>query len=177
MTSPTYPPSCTNLDLAAFETTRDAVSKDPRLGRGSFTTVTTWEDGARSRTVARSFTIDTDEPAPLGGSDRAIDPMELILASLGTCLSIGWVTQAAKRGVDFRRLEIKVEGDYDLRGYLALDASVRPGFDGLRYTVDVDTDAPLEVLEEIRRAAEATSPMFDNILRPTPIEGRISPAA
>jgi len=47
--------------------------------------------------------------------------MELILASLGTCLTIGWVTQAAKRGVDFRRLEIKVEGDYDLRGYLAID--------------------------------------------------------
>lgn len=176
MTSPTYAPSCTNLDLGAFETTRDAVAEDPQLGRGAFTTVTTWQDGARSRTVARSFTIDTDEPVPLGGSDRAIDPMELILASLGTCLSIGWVTQAAKRGVDFRRLEITVEGAYDLRGYLALDASVRPGFDSLRYTVDVDTDAPAEVLDEIRRAAEATSPMFDNILRPTPIEGRVSPA-
>lgn len=176
MTSPTYGPSCTNLDLAAFEATREAVAKDQQIGRGSFTTVTTWEDGARSRTVARSFTIDTDEPAPLGGSDRAIDPMELILASLGTCLSIGWVTQAAKRGVDFRRLEIRVDGDYDLRGYLAIDDGIRPGFAALRYTVDVDTDAPAAVLDEIRRAAEATSPMFDNILRPTAIEGRVNPA-
>lgn len=176
MTTPISAPSCTNLDLEAFETTREAVSKDRSLGKGSFTTVTTWEDGARSRTIARSFTIDTDEPAPLGGTDRAIDPMELILASLGTCLSIGWVTQAAKRGVDFRRLEIKVDGDYDLRGYLAVDEKVRPGFGSLRYTVQVESDASAATLEEIRLAAEATSPMFDNILRPTAIEGRIEVA-
>jgi hypothetical protein len=43
------------------------------------------------------------------------------------------------------------------------------GYDLRGYTVDVDTDAPPAVLDEIRRAAEATSPMFDNILRPTPI--------
>lgn len=162
-------PSCTNLDLSAFSATRDAVAQDPSAGRGSFTTVTDWQDGARARTTARSFSIETDEPAPLGGTDQAVDPMELILASLGTCLTIGWVTQAAKRNVDFRSLRIHVEGDYDLRGYLDLDHAVRPGFDGLRYTVEVDTDADPDVLEEIRVAAERSSPMFDNVANPTPI--------
>lgn len=177
MTSPTPAPSCTNLDLDAFETTRAAVAADPTVGRDSFTTVTTWTDGARARTVARSFSIETDEPAPLGGTDRAVDPMELLLAALGTCLTIGWVTGAAKRGLDFRSLVIRVEGDYDLAGYLALDDGVRPGFSSLRYTVEVDTDAPAAVLEEIRRAAEATSPMFDNVTRPTSIEARVVASA
>ena len=64
--------SCTTLDLDAFEATRDAVAQDPSVGQGSFTTVTTWEDGARARTTARSFSIETDEPAPLGGTDAAV---------------------------------------------------------------------------------------------------------
>lgn len=177
MTSQTLAPSCTNLDVGAYDTTRAAVAADPSAGRGSFTTVTTWTDGARARTVARSFAIETDEPAPLGGTDRAVDPMELLLASLGTCLTIGWVTGAAKRGIDFRSLVIRVEGDYDLARYLALDQDVRPGFSLLRYTVEVDTDAEPAVLDEIRRAAEATSPMFDNIARPTPVEARVAASA
>lgn len=58
--------SCTNLDLDAFDTTRQATEQDPSQATGTFTTVTPWEDGARARTTARSFAIQTDEPAPLG---------------------------------------------------------------------------------------------------------------
>src|SRR4051812_45353901 len=154
--------SCTTLDLGAFDATKAAVEADPEAGKGAFRSVTTWEDGARARTTARSFTSETDEPSPLGGTDAAVDPMELLLASVGTCLTIGWVTHAARRGVDFRDLRIEVEGDYDLRGYLGLDEATRPGFGGIRYTVQVDTDAYEATLEEIRKAAEAGSPMVDN---------------
>jgi uncharacterized OsmC-like protein len=169
-------PSCTTIDLSAFDATRSAVAEDIALGRGSFRTETSWEDGARARTVARSFSIETDEPALLGGTDQAVDPMELLLSSVGTCLTIGWVTHAARRGVDFHDLRIDVVGDYDLRGYLGLDEEVRPGFTSLRYTVRVDSDATPEQLEEIRRAAERTSPMFDNARNATPIVGEVQPA-
>lgn len=168
--------SCTTLDLSALDATRSAVAEDPASGRGTFSTVTSWEDGARARTVARSFSIETDEPAPLGGTDEAVDPMELLLASVGTCLTIGWVTQAAKRGIDFRDLRIDVTGDFDLRGYLALDDDVRPGFTNLSYSVRVDSDATAEQLEELRVAAERTSPMFDNAKNATPITGQVESA-
>lgn len=167
------PPSCTNLDLAALQATSDAVAASPEAGRGSFSSVTRWEDGARARTTARSFVIETDEPAPLGGTDAAVDPMELLLAAVGTCLTIGWVTQAAKRGIDYRNLTIEVDGGFDLRGYLALDEDVRPGFDAIAYTVEVETDATEQQLEEIRLAAEATSPMFDNVLNATPTTAEV----
>jgi hypothetical protein len=90
--------------------------------------------------------------------------------------ALGWVTHAARRGVEFRDLRIDVVGDYDLRGYLALDEAVRPGFTSLRYAVRVDSDATPEQLEEIRRAAERTSPMFDNARNATPIVGEVQPA-
>jgi uncharacterized OsmC-like protein len=165
--------SCSTLDVKAYEATKAAVAADPALGAGSFTTVTTWQNGAHARTTARSFVLETDEPSPLGGTDQAIDPMELVLAAVGTCLTIGWVTQAVQRGIEYRDLRIEVSGHFDLRGYLAIDEAVRPGFSGLTYEVHVDTDAPAEVLEEIRQAAEATSPMFDNVKNATPLTGTV----
>lgn len=162
-----------NIDLAAYEATRDAVTEDPEKAKGEFTTTTEWVDGARARTTARSFTIETDEPAPLGGTDQHVDPMELILAAVGTCLQIGWTTQAAKRGLDLRSLKIDVTGDFDLRGYLGIDETVRPGFQGIRYDVTVDVDATDDELAEIKAAAEASSPMFDNAKNATPLEGQV----
>jgi putative redox protein len=98
--------------------------------------------------------------------------MELLLASLGTCLTIGWVTHAARRGIDFRDLRIDVTGDYDLRGYLGIDRT-RPGFAAITYTVHVDTDADDATVEEIRKAAEAGSPMTDNTANATPLVGSV----
>lgn len=167
--------SCTTLDLDSFESTRSAVEADPSAGQGSFQSTTIWVDGARARTVARSFTIETDEPTPLGGTDQAVDPMELLLASVGTCLAIGWVTNAVRCGVEFRDLQIDVNGDYDLRGYLGVD-DTRPGFGAISYTVHVDTDADDAMLEEIRRAAEAGSPMVDNAANATPLSGSVDRA-
>jgi len=166
--------SCFSLDMDTFEQTKEAIRNDPNLGKGAFTTVTEWVDGSLARTTARSFTIETDEPSPLGGTDKAIDPMELLLAAVGGCLQIGWVTHANRRGVDFRSLRIETRGDYDLSGYMALDENVPPGFLNISYTVEVDTDADPAVLEEIRTAAENGSPVTQNVLRGTPIQATIT---
>ena len=84
------------------------------------------------------------------------------------------MTQANLRNVEYRNLKITVKAPFDLRGYLALDAEVRPGFGDLEYTVEVDSDADDAILDEIKAASEATSPMFDNILQPTGISGQIA---
>lgn len=99
--------------------------------------------------------------------------MELVLAAVGTCLTIGWVTQAVQRGVDHHDLRIEVSGSFGLKGYPALDRSVRPGFQDITYVVHVRSDAAPEVLEEIRHAAESTSPRFDNVKNATPLTGSI----
>ncbi|MPZ64432.1 MAG: hypothetical protein GEU83_02505 [Pseudonocardiaceae bacterium] len=165
--------SCFSLDMDTYDQTREAIRNDPQLGQGAFTAVTEWVDGARARTTARSFTIETDEPAPLGGTDKAVDPMELLLAAVGTCLQIGWVTHANKRGIDFRSLRIETKGEYDLQGYLALDPSLPPGFTNISYTVEVDTDADPAVLDEIRAAAEDGSPVTQNVVKGTPIQSAV----
>lgn len=164
------------MDLSAFRATKAAVAADPNIGVASFTTVTTWETGKRTRTTARSFVVESDEPTALGGTDTALDPMELVLAAVGTCITAGWVTQAVQRCVEYRNLEVRVTGSYDLRGYLGLSGDVRPGFQTIEYALQVDSDAPAETLEEIKAAVEATSPMFDNVRNATPVKGSVQPA-
>lgn len=165
--------SCFSLDMDTLDQTKEAIRQDPKLGQGTFSTVTEWVDGSLARTTARSFTIETDEPTPLGGTDKAIDPMELLLAAVGTCLQIGWVTHANRRGVEFRSLRIETQGDYDLQGYLGLDASIPPGYLDISYAVEVDTDADPGVLEEIRVAAESGSPVTQNVLKGTAIRSEV----
>lgn len=87
------------------------------------------------------------------------------------------MTQAAQRGIDFEDFEIEVTGELDLRGYLGLGDSVRPGYKNLEYTVRIESDASEEVLREILEEAERTSPMFDNISNDVPISSSLKAGA
>lgn len=165
--------SCFSLNLDNYRDFVRAVQEDPEKGIFSFSAKTVWQGGAITETVARDRVIAADEPEALGGTDSAADPVELLLAALTSCVSIGLVTQAAKRGIDFDDFEIEVEGELDLRGYLGVEESVRPGYTNIDYTVRLQSEAPPDVLEEILRAAEQTSPMYDNILNGTPITSHL----
>lgn len=107
-----------------------------------------------------------------GGKDSGIDPIELLLGSVASCVAIGFATQAAKRGIDFQDFNIETEGDIDVRGYLGLEGA-RPGFQNIRYVVRVKSNASEEELKEIMKIAESTSPMFDNVSRGVPISSRL----
>lgn len=165
--------SCFSLNLDNYRDFVEAVEDDPQKALFSFEARTAWQGGAITETVARGRKIAADEPEALGGTDSALDPVELLLAALTSCVSIGIVTQAAKRGVDFDDFEIEVRGDLDLRGYLGLDEDVRPGYTNLDYTIRVQTDAPQALVAEILREAERTSPMFDNIRNGVPIASHL----
>lgn len=173
MTRATSTKSCLTLNLGNYNAFLRQVEENPEKAKFSFAAKTVWKGGAATETIARDRVIAADEPEAFGGGDSAADPVELLLAALTGCVSIGLVTQAAKRGVDFEDFEIEVTGDLDLRGYLGLDEDVRPGYTNLQYVVRVKSDAPAEVLEDILGAAERTSPMFDNIRNGVPISSRL----
>jgi uncharacterized OsmC-like protein len=160
-------------DLQALQETRREISRSPQAAEGHFRVVTDWQDGTRTLARSRGFAVETDEPVALGGTDQAPDPMELLLAALGACLTIGWVKQAELRQVTLRSLRITVHALYDLRGYLGVDPGTRPGFSELSYSVDVDCDASPAQIDEIRAAAERASPLMDNIRNATPLVGRV----
>jgi len=160
---------CLTIDLDEWDSMKEAVLQDASVGQGTFTSVTEWIDGALARSTARTFVIDTDEPTMVGGSDKGVDPLELILAAIGSCITIGWATRAAQRGLEFRKLSIIAEGAFDLRGFLGVEASVRPGFTSINVSIEVAADIAEDVLSEIHEASIKGSPVFDTVMRGTPI--------
>ena len=68
------------------------------------------------------------------------------------------VYHAAVRGIKLGKVESELEGDLDLRGFLAISAEVRPGYQEIRVNFKVKTD--LEDLETLRELVRL-SPVHD----------------
>lgn len=169
--------ACSLVNLENYDGFVEKVKEDPVAGLFRFTAKTEWKGGTVTETTARGRSIVADEPEALGGRDSAADPVELLLAALTSCVSIGIATQAAKRGVQLQDFEIEIGGDIDLRGYFGLDSDVRPGYTGIEYVVRVKSEADREVIEDILRTAERTSPMLDNIRNGVPVKSRLETMA
>lgn len=111
---------------------------------------------------ARGHKVIIDEPADLGGTDTGMNPVELLLSSLGACQSIVARTFAKKFKVDLQSFWVEVEGDLDTDGFLD-KSDVRPGFLSVRSTFHIQTSAPKENVEEFKKFIETHCPVGDTI--------------
>lgn len=173
------------IDLDAVEQIVDRVQKWPDRACTRLRVKTDWTGQTRSETrveqlrrdgtgVDRGFTILSDEPAELLGTNSAPTPQELLLAALNACLAVGYAAQAAMRGVTLSSCRIETEGEFDLRGVLGLDENIPPGSRRLNYVVHLDSDAGPELLQEIHEAVMGSSPNFFNLAQPVQMCGQLA---
>lgn len=111
---------------------------------------------------ARGHKIIIDEPANLGGTDKGMNPVEVLLSALGACQSIVARIYAEKCGIDLQNFWVDIEGDIDTDGFLG-KSDVRPGFESIRYTFHIETTASEEKVEAYKEYIEAHCPVGDTI--------------
>jgi uncharacterized OsmC-like protein len=68
--------------------------------------------------------------------------VEAVLHALASCLAVGFIYNAAAQGINVESLSFDLEGDLDLRAFLGLSDQVRPGYENIRLTYRVKSDAP-----------------------------------
>ena len=68
-----------------------------------------------------------DEPLELLGENTALNPQEARMAEFNACVMNTYVISAAMKGIKLDKVELETEGELDLRGFLGLDKSVKPG--------------------------------------------------
>lgn len=172
------------LDLEALDAAVAAIEQDVASGSVQFKVKTEWRGQTRSEsivesckiggeTVPRAFTIVADEPNELLGSNSAPNPQELLMSAVNACMIVGYVAQAAVRGVELDDCRIETEGELDLRGFLGLDDSVPPGYRRINYTVHLSGSGTREQYEEIHQAVMSTSPNYFNLAQPIQMCGRL----
>jgi uncharacterized OsmC-like protein len=114
----------------------------------------------------------SDEPELLAGGNTAANPVEYLLAALGSCLAVGYAASAAVRGIELRSLEIELTGTIDLRVFLGL-ADGHAGYDRIQATARVDSDADDRELQDFHRHVVATSPVGNTIEQPVALDARL----
>jgi uncharacterized OsmC-like protein len=171
------------IDVAQLLATIDAAKADEQVGTFTFRASTSWAGGthnigeigrflhagAEDDSRDEPFTSHGDEPPVLLGSNEGPNAVELVLQALGFCYAVGYVANAAARGIDLTTMEYEVEGDLDVRSFLGLDGP-RAGFTSVRVTGRVASpNATREDLVELCEHVQATSPVRDIIANEVPV--------
>ena len=157
------------VDVDKLKEIINAMKTDPVKAQVKFQAETKWINCAYSKTKVRNFTVEGDEPITYLGSNRVPNPVETILAALGSCLAIGFSYNAAARGINLESLDISLEGNLDLQGFLGISDNVRPGYQNIKIACKVKSDASRDKLEELFEHVQRTSPALDIIRNVEPI--------
>lgn len=104
-----------------------------------------------------------DEPPSLGGTDKAPNPVEYILAALGGCINVLVVSFAKNFDVDVEDVQVHLEGDLDPDGFLGKNPNVRPGYEEIRFHIDVTSSSPQENIEALLEHVENVCPVKDTL--------------
>lgn len=134
----------------------------------TFSSNVVWSgESVRSFAYINGKQVIIDEPPSLGGTDQGPNPVELVLAALGGCLNVLITSFAKQHGVELRGSEVYVEGDLDPNGFLEKDPTVRPGFQEIRYRIEIDSSSAPERIQTLIEHVERVCPVKD-ILRGVP---------
>jgi len=147
----------------------DQYRQNPEKALTHFEVSTRVVHGTETEVTGRGFKITIDEPASLGGTNKGLNPVEVLLGSLGTCQEIVLVAYAAALGIKLDKVEIKASGDIDLRGLFSL-AEVPAGFKNIHFDVNIEArDATPAQLEQLKALGLGHCPVLDTLQRPIPV--------
>lgn len=143
---------------------------EPAEAQVTFESKSNLQQVFHSEVAMRDHHLTVDEPEWLGGTDKGPNPVELVLAALGTCQEITYRAYAAAMGIPLEGVSVTVEGDIDLRGFFPVADDVRPGYGAMRATVELTSSAGEEQLNQLRDTVNSHCPVLDIVTNPVPVD-------
>lgn len=178
--STTKKPVDNGVNVNALLEARKALTDAPEAAKFKWRATCEWKKGTHSRSTVEgfyglggeqrhknTFTFDADHPEVFASEDHGATPVEIVLASLASCLTAGIAAVAQNREVQLRRVTATIEGGMDLQGILGIDSDVRNGFDGIKVSYDIDADATPDEIRAIVAQSQKRSAVYDIITNPT----------
>lgn len=102
----------------------------------------------------------------IGGSGLGSCPGDMLLEALAACAGVTLNAAATLMNIGLHEATVRVEGDLDFRGALALAGDVPSGFTALRLVFELDTDASDEQLATLMQRVERFCVVSQSLARP-----------
>jgi len=152
-----------NVNVGMLEQVSKEAETDRSKGKRSQKVEGEWllEEGEPQFRAEVSFeggkiTMESDQPTNLGGGGTRPGPLHYCFFGLVSCYTATFATMASMMGIELRRLTAKLESDLNLSRVFGL--SREPVMEEIRITLQVESDAPREKLEEAEKLAYERCP-------------------
>ncbi len=120
------------------------------------------KEGFKVVSHAGDHVIIQDLPPSAGGGGEGPSPTETLLIALAGCIGVVAKFHAPRFGINLKKLEIDVEGEYDVRGFMG--ENVKPGFTSIKAEVKVQAEGTSkEKINEFIKFVEDHCPISDTI--------------
>jgi uncharacterized OsmC-like protein len=168
---------CLNgIDVHRLRTTRDRIEADADgpFAHPRYESTVVWKNGYRTISSAMDGQeVIGDEPEQYGGKGSGMTPEDMLLSAIGNCLAVTYIGGLSAAGITVKSLRLDVSGRVNFRAVFGLEAT-NPGFESIRVAVDIQTDSSPGKVKEIMDRLLKTAPIPDTIIRPVPLDVRIT---
>lgn len=129
--------------------------------------------GLYTETSVRDHTVLSDYAEPAGGTNKAPNPIELLLSAFAACIEAAFYEFAVHRGMKINSLNVEVSGTLDLKGLFMVDDRTRPGFQDLTYTFNIESPDNEDQIRTLAEEVVAHCPVVDSLINPVQVNGTI----
>ncbi len=109
-----------------------------------------------------------------GGPGTLACSGDMLLEALAACAGVTMAAVAKAIGVNLRDGLVRAEGDLDFRGTLGVDKETPVGFQSIRLSFDLDTDATSEQLATLERLTERYCVVYQTLRQSPAMSARLS---
>lgn len=110
---------------------------------------------------SREFSFNLEQTAERGGINSAMNPMEAMLCSLGSCITLVASNYAKNNNIALRDIWVELEGDFDTDGMTM--NNVKSGYSNIRCKIHLDTDASSDQVNALMNFIKNKAPVVDTI--------------
>jgi uncharacterized OsmC-like protein len=187
MTTTETPTADNGVNVGALLEARAALSDAPAGAQFQWRAETEWLSGVHSRGTVKtfyglgdeqehtaSFTFDADHPLQFAAEDNGATPVEILLVSLGACLTGGVASVAQLRDIQLRSVKATITGEHDILGILGADPEVPNRFKGIKVHFDIDADATPDEIAAVVAQSQKRSAVYDSLTNPVAVEVEVN---
>ena len=145
-------------------------TENPKKAVLDYTSFSSLKEGLQSKAKLRDHKLIIDEPTSFGGKDEGPSPVELVLAALGSCQEITYKAFATALDIDLKSVSVNLKGILDLKGFLAIDNNVRPGFKNIDGIVNIESSASKVEIDKLIEIVNIHCPVLDILQNKVPVK-------